>query len=96
MNWKNVWQGNTITAMEPNDGRYFCRTYALPITIGNGCWLGGGVIVLPGVTIGEGCMIGAGSVVTKDIPENSLAVGNPCRVIRKINMEKMDYDNCGI
>lgn len=81
---------------EPNDGRYFCRTYALPITIGNGCWLGGGVIVLPGVTIGEGCMIGAGSVVTKDIPENSLAVGNPCRVIRKINMEKMDYDNCGI
>lgn len=72
---------------EPNGGRYFCRTYALPITIGNDCWLGGDVIVLPGVTIGEGCMIGAGSVVTKDIPENSLAVGNPCRVIRKINME---------
>ncbi len=68
-----------------NDERYFCRTYALPITIGNGCWLGGGVIVLPGVTIGNGCVIGAGSVVTKDIPENSLAVGNPCHVIRKIN-----------
>lgn len=68
-----------------NDDRYFCRTYALPITIGSGCWLGGGVIVLPGVTIGQGCVIGAGSVVTKDIPENSLAVGNPCRVIRKIN-----------
>lgn len=64
---------------------YFCRTYALPIRIGNGCWLGGGVIVLPGVTIGGGSVIGAGSVVTKDIPENSLAVGNPCRVIRKIN-----------
>lgn len=66
-------------------GQYFCRTYALPIKIGNGCWLGGGVIVLPGVTIGNGSVIGAGSVVTKDIPENSLAVGNPCRIIRKIN-----------
>ncbi len=66
-------------------GTYFCRTYALPIKIGNGCWLGGGVIVLPGVTIGDGSVIGAGSVVTKDIPENSLAVGNPCRVIRQIN-----------
>lgn len=66
-------------------GQYFCRTYALPIKIENGCWLGGGVIVLPGVTIGEGSVIGAGSVVTKDIPANSLAVGNPCHVIRKIN-----------
>lgn len=66
-------------------GQYFCRTYALPVKIENGCWLGGGVIVLPGVTIGEGSVIGAGSVVTKDIPANSLAVGNPCRVIRKIN-----------
>ena len=65
--------------------QYFCRTYALPIKIGNGCWLGGGVIVLPGVTIGDCSVIGAGSVVTKDIPENSLAVGNPCHVIRKIN-----------
>lgn len=70
--------------------QYFCRTRALPITIGNGCWLGGGVIVLPGVTIGDGCVIGAGSVVTKDIPENSLAAGSPCRVIRKINGEKCD------
>lgn len=69
---------------------YFCRTYALPIKIGNGCWLGGGVIVLPGVTIGEGSVIGAGSVVTKDIPPNSVAVGNPCRVIRKINGEAND------
>ena len=68
-------------------GKHFCQTYALPVTIGNGCWLGGGVIVLPGVTIGEGCVIGAGSVVTKDIPANSVAVGNPCRVIRKINGE---------
>lgn len=73
----------------PETGQYFCRTYALPIKIGNGCWLGGGVIVLPGVTIGSGSVIGAGSVVTKDIPENSLAVGNPCRVIRKINGEDL-------
>ena len=69
-------------------GQYFCRTYALPIKIGSGCWLGGGVIVLPGVTIGDGSVIGAGSVVTKDIPPNSLAVGNPCRVIKKINQPK--------
>lgn len=69
----------------PDSGEYFCRTYALPIRIGNGCWIGGGVIVLPGVTIGDGCVIGAGSVVTRDIPANSVAVGNPCRVMRKIN-----------
>ena len=70
---------------DPASGQYFCRTYARPIKIGNGCWLGGGVIVLPGVTIGDGSVIGAGSVVTKDISDNSLAVGNPCRVIRQIN-----------
>lgn len=74
---------------KPGSEEYFCRTYALPIKIGNGCWLGGGVIVLPGVTIGNGCVIGAGSVVTKDIPDNSLAVGNPCRVIREINKESV-------
>lgn len=69
----------------PESGEYFCRTYALPVKIGNGCWLGGGVIVLPGVTIGDGTVIGAGSIVTKDIPANCVAVGNPCRVIRHIN-----------
>lgn len=67
---------------------YFCRTYALPVTIEDGCWIGGGVIILPGVTIGRGTVIGAGSVVTKDIPDNCVAVGNPCRVIRQINEEK--------
>ena len=70
---------------DPQSGEYFCRTFARPIRIGDGCWLGGGVIVLPGVTIGSGSVIGAGSVVTKDIPANSVAVGNPCRVIRTIN-----------
>ena len=55
------------------------------ITIGDNCWLGGSVTVCAGVTIGSGSVIGAGSVVTRDIPPNSLAVGNPCRVIRQIN-----------
>ena len=58
---------------------------ALPIRIGKNCWLGGGVIVCPGVTIGDDTTIGAGSVVTKDIPSGVLAVGNPCRVIRKLS-----------
>ncbi len=73
--------------INPETGQLHRRTCALPIKIGNGCWLGGGVIVLLGVTIGDGSVIGAGSVVTKDIPQNSLAVGNPCHVIRKINGE---------
>ena len=56
-----------------------------PITIEDDVWLGGGVIVLPGVSIGDNSVIGAGSVVTKNIPANSLAVGNPCRVLRQIS-----------
>ena len=69
----------------PDSGEYRWRTYALPIRIGRGCWIGANVVVLPGVTIGDGAVIGAGSVVTKDIPANVVAVGNPCRVIREIN-----------
>jgi maltose O-acetyltransferase len=57
---------------------------AKPIKIGNNCWIGGQSIILPGVTIGDGCTIGAGSVVTKDIPDNSLAVGNPASVIKNL------------
>lgn len=60
------------------------REYAKPITIGKNCWLGGGVIVLPGVEIGDNCTIGAGSVVTKSIPPNSLAFGNPCKVKKEL------------
>lgn len=59
--------------------------YNMPIHIGKNCWLGAGVIVLPGITIGDNSVIGAGSVVTKDIPSNVVAVGNPCKVLRKIN-----------
>lgn len=58
--------------------------YARPITIGDNVWVGAQVCVLPGVTIGDNCVIGAGSVVTHDIPAGSVAVGNPCRVLRKI------------
>jgi maltose O-acetyltransferase len=58
---------------------------ALPITIGNDCWIGGNAIILPGISIGNGCVIGVGSVATKNIPDNSLAVGNPAKVIRKLN-----------
>lgn len=58
---------------------------ALPVVIGSDCWIGGGAVICPGVTIGDRCIIGAGSVVTKDIPEGSLAVGNPARVIRKLD-----------
>lgn len=60
---------------------------AFPITIGNNVWIGGNVCVLPGVSIGDNTVIGSGSVVTKDIPANVVAVGNPCHVIRKITKE---------
>lgn len=58
--------------------------WALPVTIGNSVWIGGGVTILPGVTIGDNCTIGAGSVVVHDIPANTIAAGNPCRVIKPI------------
>lgn len=91
---RNVWRGewydchdSIFLSYKENARKLLQEYHALPIRIGDGCWLGGGVIVivLPGVSIGKGSVIGAGSVVTKDIPENSLAVGNPCRVVRKIN-----------
>ena len=60
------------------------REWAEPVTIGDNVWIGGSVTILPGVTIGDNVTIGAGSVVTKDIPSNSVAVGNPCKVIRTL------------
>ena len=65
--------------------------FNMPIHIGKNCWLGAGVIVLPGVKIGNNSVIGAGSVVTKDIPENVVAVGNPCNVLRNISEKDKEY-----
>lgn len=65
--------------------------YNMPVRIGKNCWLGAGVIVMPGVTIGDNTVIGAGSIVTKDIPANVVAVGNPCRVIREIGEHDREY-----
>ena len=62
------------------------KEWAEPVTIGDNVWIGGSVTILPGVTIGNNTTIGAGSVVTKDIPDNVVAAGNPCRVIRKLNI----------
>ncbi len=65
--------------------------YNMPVRIGNNCWLGAGVIVMPGVTIGDNTVIGAGSVVTKDIPSGVVAVGNPCRVLREVGQHDREY-----
>ena len=65
--------------------------YNLPIRIGRNCWLGAGVIVMPGVTIGDNVVIGAGSIVTKDIPSNVVAVGNPCRVLRAVGEHDQEF-----
>ena len=65
--------------------------YNLPVTIGKNCWLGAGVTVMPGVTIGDNTVIGAGSVVTRDIPSNVVAVGNPCRVLRQVGDRDKRY-----
>lgn len=65
--------------------------YTDPVVIEDNCWIGAGVTICPGVRIGKNSVIGAGSVVTKDIPENSVAVGNPCRVLRAIGEEDRKY-----
>lgn len=65
--------------------------YGIPVTIGDNVWVGGNVVITPGVTIGNNVVIGAGSVVTKDIPDNVIAVGNPCRVLREITEEDRKY-----
>ncbi len=65
--------------------------YNFPVHIGKNCWIGAGVVIVPGVSIGDNTVIGAGSIVTKDIPANSVAVGNPCRVLREINEHDYEY-----
>lgn len=78
--------------------RYKDAQYNLPIYIKQNVWIGAGVIILPGVTIGENSVIGAGSIVTRDIPANVVAVGNPCRVMRTINENdrKFFHHDCPI
>ena len=65
--------------------------YNFPVTIGKNCWIGAGAVIVPGVTIGDNVVIGAGSVVTRDIPSNTVAVGNPCRVLREISDCDREY-----
>ncbi len=79
-------------AMLCADGVVRRLCYAKPVAIGNNCWFGANVVVCPGVTIGDNCVIGAGSVVTRDVPANSFAAGNPCRVIRELTeKDSMKY-----
>lgn len=74
-----------LTPMHPLDAELRRnQEYGRPVEIGTDVWVGGGALILPGVTIGSRTVIGAGSVVTRDVPEGVVAVGNPCRVIRKI------------
>jgi galactoside O-acetyltransferase len=69
--------------------RYY--QYNAPVRIGRNCWLGANVVVVPGVTIGDNVVVGAGSVVTKDLPSNVVAVGNPCRILREVNDHDREY-----
>ena len=65
--------------------------YNAPIRIGRNCWLGANVVVVPGVTIGDNVVVGAGSVVTRDLPDNVVAVGNPCKILREVNDRDREY-----
>lgn len=65
--------------------------YNAPVHIGKNCWIGAGVVIVPGITVGDNTVIGAGSVVTKDLPDNVVAVGNPCRVLREVNEHDREY-----
>lgn len=73
------------------DSRNSGYEYGIPVTIGDNVWIGGSSVILPGIRIGNNAVIGAGSVVTKDIPDNMVAAGNPCRVIREITETDRDY-----
>ena len=73
--------------MRDENGREGRFCYAKPVHIGSGCWIGANAVICPGVTVGDRCVIGAGSVVTRDVPPDSFAAGNPCRVIRTLSEE---------
>lgn len=92
----NIYLGPHVsiyTAGHPidKDVRNLDLEYAKPVTIGNDVWIGGNVIINPGVTIGDDVVIGLGSVVTKDIPSHVIACGNPCRILRKITKEDKTF-----
>lgn len=65
--------------------------YNAPVRIGKNCWIGAGVVIVPGVTIGDNVVVGAGSIVTKDLPDHVVAVGNPCKVLREVNEHDKEY-----
>ena len=65
--------------------------YNMSVRIGKNCWIGAGALIMPGITIGDNVVIGAGSVVTKDIPSNVVAVGNPCRILREVGEHDREY-----
>ncbi|GAA5553694.1 galactoside O-acetyltransferase [Mediterraneibacter gnavus] len=65
--------------------------YNAPVHIGKNCWIGAGAVILPGISIGDNVVVGAGSIVTKDLPSNVVAVGNPCKVLREINSHDKEY-----
>ncbi len=65
--------------------------YNMPVRIGKNCWIGAGALIMPGITIGDNVVIGAGSVVTKDVPDNVIAVGNPCKVLRPVSEYDREY-----
>ena len=81
------------TAGHPIDSELRAKGYQYnaPVHIGKNCWFGAGAVVVPGITIGDNVVIGAGSVVTKDIPSNVVAVGNPCKVLREVNERDKEY-----
>lgn len=86
----NVVVATAAHPIEPNLRR-MAMQYNIDVHIGNNVWIGAGAVILPGVTIGDNTVIGAGSVVTKDIPANVVAVGNPCRVLRPIGEHDRIY-----
>ncbi len=65
--------------------------YNMPVHIGKNCWIGAGALIMPGITIGDNVVVGAGSVVTKDLPSNVVAVGNPCKILREVNEKDREY-----
>lgn len=65
--------------------------YNMPVHIGKNCWIGAGAIIVPGITIGDNVVVGAGSIVTKDLPSNVVAVGNPCKVLREVNEKDREF-----